>query len=224
MKPAYRLITVSLTLLIAIPALCDEAQKAEKQLHRLTAMATDGTGRRVVSMTVADNFGVKRPDLVTVRRTYNINYGDVFIAQTLVKNGMKMDDIGAQLKAGKTMQQIANENHLDWKQLAVDAKKLNTKMEDNLYRHFINGKADAERDQAEGYDPNIDGVTADNSVSQDEIAEAQNTYLLWKDRAAKNKDSKLGTGAEAAARGQRGDPVHSTLSSGTDSSSSAPPK
>jgi hypothetical protein len=220
MRPVHRLIAISLVL-IAVPAFCDDAQKAEKQLHKITAMATDATGRRVVSMTVADDFGIKRPDLVTERRANNINYGDMVIAQTLVKNGVKMDDIAADLKGGKTMEQIANEHHLDWKALAADAKKLNTKMEDNLYRHFINGTADAQRDQAEGYDPNIDGVTADNNVSKEDIAEAQNTYLLWKDRAAKNKDSKLDSGSESAARGQRGDPVHSVMSSGADS---APPK
>jgi len=224
MKPVHRLLIISLVLLVAIPALCDDAQKAQKQLHKVTAMATDATGRRVVSITVADWFAVKRPDLVTERRSSNINYGDVFIAQTLVKNGVKWDNIAADLKAGKTMEQIANDHHLDWKATAADAKKLNAKMEDNLYKHFLNGKPDADRDQAEGYDPNIDGVAADNNVSKEEIEEAQNTYLLWKDRASKNKDSKLDTGAEAAARGNRGDPVHSTLSSGADSAASPPPK
>jgi hypothetical protein len=223
MKPVRRPVLILVALLIAVPALCDDAQKTEKQLHKITAMATDATGRRVVSMTVADNFGIKRADMVTERRTSNINYGDMIIAQTLVKNGVKMDDIAAQLKAGKTMEQIANEHHLDWKALAVEAKKLNTKVEDNLYRHFLNGKPDADRDQAEGYDPNIDGVAADNNVSKEDIEEAQNTYVLWKDRAAKNKDSKLDTSAESAARGNRGDPVHSVLSNGADSSA-APPK
>jgi hypothetical protein len=223
MKPVRRPVLILVALLIAVPALCDDAQKTEKQLHKITAMATDATGRRVVSMTVADNFGIKRADMVTERRTSNINYGDMIIAQTLVKNGVKMDDIAAQLKAGKTMEQIANEHHLDWKALAVEAKKLNTKVEDNLYRHFLNGKPDADRDQAEGYDPNIDGVAADNNVSKEDIEEAQNTYILWKDRAAKNKDSKLDTSAESAARGNRGDPVHSVLSNGADSSA-APPK
>ena len=222
MKPVRRLVLILVALLIAMPALCDDAQKTEKQLHKITAMATDATGRRVVSMTVADNFGIKRADMVTERRTSNINYGDMIIAQTLVKNGVKMDDIAAQLKAGKTMEQIANEHHLDWKALAVEAKKLNTKVEDNLYRHFLNGKPDADRDQAEGYDPNIDGVAADNNVSKEDIEEAQNTYILWKDRAAKNKDSKLDTSAESAARGNRGDPVHSVLSNGADSSATPP--
>jgi len=192
---------------IAIPAFADDQQKAEKQLHKITAMATDPTGRRVVSITMADALEAKRPDLVMERRTMNINYGDLFVAHTLVKSGAKMDDIAAQLKSGKKMSQIADAQHADWKQIAADAKKLNTKMEDNLYRHFINGKPDAARDLADSYDPNIDGVAADNDVSKDEIADAEHTYLLWRDKADRARDSKLDTSTENSARGMRGDPV-----------------
>jgi len=151
---------------LARPAWADDQQKAEKQLHKLTAMASDATGRRVVSATVADWLGAKRPDLVTERRTMNINYGDLYIAHQLVKQGMKRDDLAAQLKSGKKMADIANAQHLDWKQVAGDAKKLNARMEDNLYKHFLNGKADADRDAAEGYDPTIDGVPAEKESSK----------------------------------------------------------
>jgi hypothetical protein len=192
---------------LAGPTWADDQQKAEKQLHKITAMATDATGRRVVSSTVADWLEAKRPDLVTERRAMNINYGDLYIAHQLVKQGMKSEDIAAQLKSGKKMVEIANAQHLDWKEVAGDAKKLNTKMEDNLYKHFLNGKADADRDAAEGYDPTIDGVAADNDVSKDEIADAEHTYLLWRDRADQARGSKLDTSSENAAQGARGDPV-----------------
>jgi len=194
---------------LAIPAFGDDQEKAEKQLHKISALATDGTGRRVVSVTVADTLELKRPDLVTERRTMNLNYGDLFVAHTLVKSGTKMDDIAAQLKAGKKFDQIASEQHADWKQIGAEAKKLNAKVEDNLYNHFLNGKPLADRDAAENYDPNIDGVTADNDVSKDEIAEAERTYLLWRDRAEKKKGSSLDASSEKAAQGQRGDPVRS---------------
>jgi hypothetical protein len=196
-------------LAITRPALGDEQQKAEKQFHKITAMATDGTGRRVVSITVTDALGAKRADLVNERREMNLNYGDLYIAHQLVKNGAKMDDIAAQLKAGKNIGQIANDQHLDWKQVAVDAKKLNTTMEDNLYKNFLNGKPYADRDKADGYDLVIDGVAADNSVSKEEIADAEHTYQTWRDRAEKAKGSNLDTSAENAAQGARGDPVRS---------------
>jgi len=207
-----RLSYLSITLLaltVAIPAFGDDQQKADKQLHKITALATDATGRRVVSVTVADTLAAKRPDLVLERRTMNMNYGDLVIAHVLVKSGTKMDDIAAQLKAGKKMGQIASEQHADWKQIAADAKKLNAKVEDNLYNHFLNGKPLTERDAAEGYDPMIDGVTADNDVSKDEIAEAERTYLLWRDRADQKKGSNLDTSSEKAAKDSRGDPIRS---------------
>jgi hypothetical protein len=207
-----RLSYLSITLLaltVAMPAFGDDQQKADKQLHKITALATDATGRRVVSVTVADTLAAKRPDLVLERRTMNMNYGDLFIAHVLVKSGTKMDDIAAQLKAGKKMGQIASEQHADWKQIAADAKKLNAKVEDNLYNHFLNGKPLTDRDAAEGYDPMIDGVAADNDVSKDEIAEAEHTYLLWRDRAEQKKGSNLDTSSEKAAKDSRGDPIRS---------------
>ena len=209
MKWLLYLSVTLLALAIALPAFGDDQQKADKQLHKITALATDATGRRVVSVTVADALEAKRPDLVVERRNMNVNYGDLFVAHVLVKSGAKMDDIAAQLKAGKKMGQIASEQHADWKQIAADAKKLNAKVEDNLYSHFLNGKPLAERDAAEGYDPMIDGVAADNDISKDEIADAEHTYLLWRDRADQKKGSNLDTASEKAAKDSRGDPVRS---------------
>ena len=205
-----RLPLLSIALLafsLAIPAFGDDQQKAEKKLHKVTAMATDATGRRVVSVAVADTVEAKRPDLVLERRTMNLNYGDLYVAHVLVKAGTKMEDIAAQLKAGKNIGQIANENHADWKQLAVEGKKLNTRVEDSLYKHFLDGKPLTQRDAAENYDPMIDGVAADNDISKDDIAEAERTYQLWRDRADQRKESKLDSSTEKAARGQRGDPI-----------------
>jgi hypothetical protein len=216
-----RLVNFSIALIaltIVVPAFADDQQKAEKQLHKVTAMATDATGRRVVSFTVADSLEAKRIDLVLERRAMNLNYGDLFIAHGLVKNGAKMEDIAAQLKAGKNIGQIANAQHADWKQVCADAKQLNAKMEDNLYKHFLNAGADTTRDVAEGYDPMIDGVAADNDVPKDDIAAAEHTYQLWKNRADKARDSKLDASSEKAAQGVRGDPVRAKAGS------LAPPK
>jgi hypothetical protein len=207
MKRFTHLSIMLLAVTVAIPAFGDDQQKAEKLLHKISAMATDGTGRRVVSITVADALAANRLDLVIERKTMNLNYGDLYIAHTLVKQGTKMEDIAAQLKANKNMGQIANEQHADWKQITADAKKLNAKMEDNLYKHFINEKADAARDAADKYDPMVDGVKADNDVSSDDIAEAQNAYLAARDRADKQGGKGLDSSTEKSARGMRGDPI-----------------
>jgi hypothetical protein len=199
---------VSLLLtLVVIPALADDQQKAEKQLHKLTAMASDPTGRRVVSVTVADDLGLKRPDIVMERRTMQVNYGDIYLAHALMKSGVKMDDIANDLKAGKKMTDIANANHADWKAIANDAKRANAKMEDGLYKNFMKGKPLHDRDVADNYDVNIDGVNADNDISKDDLADAEKTYQLWKDRATQASGGKLDTSSEQAAAATRGDPV-----------------
>jgi hypothetical protein len=207
-RPGF-LFATFLALILAIPAYGDDQQKAEKQLNKLTAMATDATGRRVVSATVAGALAAKRPDLVQERRSMNLNYGDLYVAHVLVKGGAKMDDIAAQLKAGKKMRQIANDQHADWKQLAADSKKLNSQIEDNLYKHFLDGKPLTQRDTVENYDPMIDGVSADNDVSKADIADAERTYLTWRDRADQKKASSLDASSEKAAQGTRGDPIKS---------------
>jgi len=220
-----RLSLLSITLValtFTVSAFGDDQQKAEKQLRKITALATDPTGRRVVSITVADTLGARRPALVMERRAMNLNYGHLFVAHVLLKNGAKMEDIAAQLKARKNIAQIANEQHADWKQIAADAKKLNSKVEDNLYKHFVSGKADFGRDQADKYDPTFDGVSADNDVSKDDIAEAEHTYQMWRDRAAKNPGATLDTGTENAARGMRGDPIGKPPSA--DSIKTGPPQ
>jgi hypothetical protein len=217
MKRPVHLCVTLMILTMAVQGFGDDQKKAESQLHKITAMATDGTGRRVVSITVADTLGAKRVGLVLERRAMNLNYCDLFIAHILVKNGAKMDEIAAQLKAGKNVGQIANAQHADWKQLAEDAKRLNAKMEDNLYKHFLNAGPDTARDVADSYDPMIDGVTADNDVSKDDIADAERLYQRLRDRAVKTGGT-LDALAERAAQGVRGDPVRAKAGS------LAPPK
>lgn len=184
---------------LAVNSAADEQQKARKQLDKVTAMASDATGRRVVSKTVSDYLSVKWSDLVSQRRTLNLNYGGIFVAHQLLQSGAKMEDIAAQLKSGKDIWKIADEQHADWKKISNEAKKLNGKLDDNLYKHFLNSKADNERDTLENYDPNFDGVKADLDVTKEDLAAAQDRYLFWRGRAV-IKDAKLDTSTEKAAR------------------------
>src|SRR3981081_2949909 len=71
----------------------DDRQKAEKQVRKITAMATDKIGRRMVSMSIADSFKIPRPDLVEERRRIGLDYGSFFVAHELVASGAKMIDI-----------------------------------------------------------------------------------------------------------------------------------
>jgi hypothetical protein len=138
-------------------------------------MATDATGRRVVNLSMAELLGVKRFQLVQERH----DTGSLFIAHELFSRGAKMEDIATQLKQGKNIVQIANHLHSNWKEIGDGAKKLNSSIDKNLYKHFLHEKAATERDKSENYKVLADGVVADNDVSQEEIEQAQNRYLLW---------------------------------------------
>jgi hypothetical protein len=166
----------------------DDREKAEKQIRKITAMATDKVGRQIVSMSVADTFKVPRPALVQERRQMGLDYGSFFIAYELIGAGTPLPDIATALKEGKTILQIGDEQHADWKKIAADAKKQNTKIEDYIYRHFLNKKnyqADLERDLADKYDIRQDAVRTDFNVTAQEMVEAQARYVFWRTEAGK---------------------------------------
>lgn len=185
MNPMVRYCAVLLVLTAALPAFSDDQEKANKEIIKVTAMAWDGTGRGIVSRAMSDVTGVKRPDLVQQRQEMNLNYGALFVAEELIKAGMKPEDLAAQLKAGKTITQVANDQHANWKQIAVDAKKLNAKIDDGIYKHFLSGKADQQRDLDDKYEVTRDIVPADHDVDlpKSEIEAAADRFNLWKDRA-----------------------------------------
>jgi hypothetical protein len=181
-------------------AVAGELQKAEKQINRITAMAADMTARRIVSRTVSDMLNVRRQQLQQERCAMALNYGSLFLAHELTANGASMSDIAAQLRAGKTMVQIASDRHADWKQIAADAKKLNSRIEDNLYKFFVNDAAQKQRDDADLYHRASDVVSADVRVSQKALEEAQQIYLFWREPVAQRKDSTLDPDSERNAR------------------------
>jgi len=188
----------------------DDQSKAEKQIAKITAMAADLTGRRAVNQSMSEQFSVKKSDLVQQRRELNCNYGCLFLVRELIASGVSVDDINKQFKAGKSAPAAANELKANWKQIASDAKKLNSKIEDNLYAFFVGRKGEKEAaDATDVYDATMDGVSSDTSVSQQDLADAQDRYLFWRNRAnlaLEKKDGTLTHDKEQAAR-QTFDPV-----------------
>ena len=91
--------------------------------------------------------------------------------------------------------------------MANDAKKANSRIDTNLLKHFTKAKADAERERADNYDPFLDSVKADNHVSPQEIADAQNRYSFLHDHAGVVSGEGLDLADEKAVRGVRPDPV-----------------
>jgi len=190
-------------LLLALPAFGDDQQKAQKEINRITAMATDFDGRRVVNMSIAEMFKATRPSLVTLRVQTGLSYGALFVAKEVQKSGAQDSDILAKLKSGNSIADIANQQHLDWKQVAEDAKRLNTAIDQNLYEFFLGHKGTVAQDTADKYDVHFDGVKADADVSKQDIATAQDRYLHWRDRAelaqGKGRDKKMSYGDERIA-------------------------
>src|ERR1039458_6880260 len=164
MNPIVRYCTILLVLTAALPAFSDDQEKANKELVKVTAMATDPTGHGAVSRALSDVPGVKRADLLQQRQTLNVSYGSLFVVQELLKSGAKMEDIAAELRAGKTITQVANAEHANWKLIAADAKKLNAKIDDGLYKHFLNPAVDKQRDLDDKYDVMRDTVSADRDA------------------------------------------------------------
>src|SRR5262249_38549249 len=87
------------------------------------------------------------------------------------------------VKSGKKVFEIGNDIQLDWKQVSQDAKKLNGKIDQDLYQRFLDKKAGATRDQTDGYLLTLDGVIADNDVSQRDMNEAEERFVRQRDRA-----------------------------------------
>jgi len=201
-----RVLVCLVALLIAVPAVANDQQKAQKELNKVTAMARDLTGRTVVNLTMSQTLNVPRMTLVQERTETGLNYGSLFLASELVKSGATMADIAAQLKAGKKITDVANDRHADWKAIAEDTKKFNSAVDGNLYKYFLGERRSATPAAmktagalaaVEEYDVHHDGVKADaDDASDKEIADAGDRFRMMKDQAAKaqgdNKTLSLG--------------------------------
>lgn len=187
MRP-NRLIIFALALIVALPAFADDQAKAQKELNQITAMARDLTGRTMVNLTLSQTLKEPRMTLVQQRMETGLNYGSLFLASELVKDGATMPDVTAQLKSGKKIAQIANDRHANWKAIAEDAKKVNSNIGNNLYKYFLIEKNNGNVSTADPYDVHHDGVAADaEDVSDKEIAQAGDRFTMAKNQAEKAK-------------------------------------
>jgi hypothetical protein len=209
MKTAtIRLFFLFCTVALAMAAFADDQEKATKEIKRITSISVDSNMRAIVNRTMADMLKARRLDLVKEREDMNLNYGDLFLAQQLTASGVKMDDIAAQLKAGKTVFDIANANHANWKEINSEAKKLNKKIDDNIEKSFTDAKKQAALNMADDYDAKADKVPADSNISKDEYADAQKRYQQLHDLA----NSQLPTGDANVKGGGAGMTAPSTSS------------
>jgi len=189
-KTMVRCLVLVFTVALAMAAVSDDQEKATKEIKKITSISVDSNMRSVVNRSMAEMLKAKRLDLVKERQDLNVNYGGLFLVHQLTAGGAKMEDIAAQLKAGKKIFDIANDDHANWKQINSDAKKLNKKIDDNIAKYFMDSKKLAALDQTDEYDAKADKVAADSDISKDEYADAQSRYQHLHDLAS----SQLPTG------------------------------
>jgi hypothetical protein len=83
---------------------------------------------------------------------------------------------------------IAKGSGANWNQIAADANKMNKRIRENIYKHFLHSEADRKRDALDHYNPNIDLIGADGDSTPLEIQRAQTDYIFWRNLAAPRSD------------------------------------
>jgi hypothetical protein len=184
MRPTVRYLLISLAVSVSVLASADEKEKAEKQVRMMTAMSRDDTARSIISYTFADTFKLDRLQLVAERKSMGLNYGSLFLVHQLASPGVSMQEIAAQLRLRKNVFEIANASRADWRRIASEAKKMNSRVEDNIYKHFLHPDKDKARDLLDQYNPESDLIRADADPAPEEILKAQAQYLFWRNLAA----------------------------------------
>jgi hypothetical protein len=175
---------IFLVLSLALVSYADDREKAEKQIRMMTAMSRDNTARSIVNRTFADVFKTERDQLIAERVSLGLNYGSLFVAHELVLSGSSMQQISGQLRANKTLLEIANSSSADWKRIASDAKKMNDRIHKGIYKHFLHDKADQQQDQTDHYTASADLIRADMESTRDELLKARADYMFWRNLAA----------------------------------------
>ena len=211
-RPLVKTRTICLAALLvcslALPAFAGDQEKAEKELRMITAMTADPVARSIVNHTTAEFLSMDRIALAKERQDLNLTYGSLFLAHQLVTDTTNMGDIASDLKGGKSIMDIANLRHADWKTIANRARKLNKKLDENLQKSFRDPQAELIRSKADGYDAQADKVAADSGITKQEFEEAQNRYRNLHDSAMQNNlgidgATKSNTGVPSVSAGKR---------------------
>ena len=181
---------IALTLASVESAFASDQDKADKRLRQISAMAADPIARAIINRTMADFVGAKPVELERQRHAMDLSYGSLFIAHQLTARGTRMIDVALELQGGKTIFEVANQHDANWKQIADNAKELEDKIEDNIYRHFLPSKTDQPVPD-EKYDVQSDSVKADQNFSVAEIVKARAVYVFWRNRATRPQGKSL---------------------------------
>lgn len=158
-----------LSVLLFVPGLWatkveKEAKKLDKELKKISLIAADLDGRRVVNRVMAKQLGVSRKQLVNERRQTGFVYGQLFGVHEVARDaGMAFSLIAEQMKQGHSLLDISEQRRLDLKGVLADAKKLNKGIDKELDRVASGEENEQADDAADAYDPAGDSLTADTA-------------------------------------------------------------
>ncbi len=141
-----------------------EGKKLDEQVKKISLIASDSNGRRVINRCMARQLGVGRNQLVEERRTTQLVYGQIFAAHEIAsQTNSSFADVAKEMTAGKSARDIGVEKNADLKKIAKDARKVNSKVDEELSRVAAGEISEVALDQAEGYNPEVDVQAADTS-------------------------------------------------------------
>ncbi len=155
-----------------------DAKKLDKELKRVTLIATDVDGRRAVNRVMAKQLGVSGKQLIDARRETGFVYGQLFGAHEMARvAGLTFNQVAEQVKQQHSWLDIGEPHQVDLKEILTSAKKLNKEIDKELDRVASGFQEKGKTKQpADTYNPSEDSVAADMAnFSRSEIAQAKYT-------------------------------------------------
>ena len=141
-----------------------DGKKLDDQLKKISLVASDGDGRRVVNRVMARELGVPRKELVEERKSTQFVYGQIFAVHEIARQtNSSFAEIAKEMTGGKSPLAISLEKNVDLKKILKDAKKFNSRLERELTAVAAGDESEMADDLADGYDPGGDAQLADTA-------------------------------------------------------------
>ena len=151
------------------------AKRLDKELKRVSLVAADLDGRRVVNRVMAKQLGISRKQLVEERRQTGFLYGQLFGAHEVAQAArLTFPHVAEQMKQGHSLLEISEHHEVGLKEILADAKTLNKDIAKELGRVASGEEDEQAEDARDSYDPSEDSLAADTSgFSPAEVAQAR---------------------------------------------------
>ncbi len=176
-----------------------DGAKLDEQLKKISLVASDMDGRRVVNRVMAKELGVPRKQLVDERKSTQFVYGQIFAIHEIARlSHSSFAEVAKEAMNGKSPLAISMEREIDLKKILKDAKKINSKLDSELAAVADGEESEIADDQADGYDPGGDAQPGDTSgLTAAEVSQARQYVRQPPGLAARvsNMNSRLNAGA-----------------------------